>query len=532
MKKLPLRLPPSTLLGILLLSGALQAEVIPDSLFGDNAVLQQGRKVPVWGTASEGEKVTVCFGGQKSEALTKDGKWMVWLDPMDANATPQTMTIKGASNTVTSTNILVGEVWICSGQSNMEWTLQKCTNATAAIAAAVDPQIRLLTVPRSPVDEPQSSAQVTWKECNSTNVPSFSAVAYFFARDLRKNLNIPVGLIGSYWGGTPAEAWTDRKTLASSPVLNAILEKHAKAVTSFDPLKLEEENKKITAQYEAEAAKAVAEGKPKPGGPRLKLAPKVDHRRPCALYNGMIAPLQPYAIRGVIWYQGENNSGEAKLYQTLFPAMIGNWRSAWNQGDFPFLFVQIAPYKKMTPEIREAQLLTWKRTPNTSMAVITDVGNPENIHPTNKEPVGQRLALAARALAYGEKIEYSGPLYKSAETNGNSITINFDHPGKGLLAKDGPLKGFVIAGPDKTFVPAQAEIKGSTVIVSAPLVSNPVAVRYGWDFVPDVNLYNQEGLPASPFRTDDWETATNSPTSSPSSTPVIAPSEINKPPRS
>jgi sialate O-acetylesterase len=500
------------------------AEVVPNTLFGNNAVLQQGRKVPVWGTASEGEKVSVSFGGQKVETVSKDGKWMVWLDPMKADATPKTLTIAGSTNTVTSTNILIGEVWLCGGQSNMEWALAKCTNAAEAIAAASNPQIRLLTVPRSPIDEPQSSTKVTWNECNSTNARSFSAVAYFFARDLHKDLNVPVGLIGSYWGGTPAEAWTDRKTLAGSPVLNAILEKQAKAEATFDPLKLEEENKKITALYEAEVAKAAAEGKPKPGGPRLKLAPKENHRRPCALYNGMIAPLLPYSIRGVIWYQGENNAGEAKLYRTLFPAMIGNWRNVWNQGDFPFLFVQIAPYKGMTPEIREAQLLTWKKTPNTAMAVITDVGNPENIHPTNKEPVGQRLALAARALAYGEKIEYSGPLYKSAQTNGNSMSITFDHTGKGLLAKDGPLKGFVIAGADKAFVPAQAEIKGETIFVSAPEVTNPVAVRYGWTNSPDVNLYNQDGLPASPFRTDDWETSsTNSTAKAPLPEPPATP---------
>ena len=477
------------------------ADVEPNPLFSDNSVLQRGKRIPVWGKASEGERVQVTFAGQTVQTVAKDGRWTLWLEPLQASRAPQTMIIAG-KNTATVHNVLVGEVWVCSGQSNMEWALQKCVNGAAAVAAAGDPQIRLLMIPKLASDEPQTEAKVQWKECTSDTAKPFSAVGYFFGRDLRKALNVPVGLIGSNWGGTPAEAWTDHKTLATTPGLNLLLERQAKAEASFDPAKLEAENKKITEKYQADVAKAQAEGKPKPNGPRLNLAPKLNHRRPCALYNGMIAPLQPYGIRGAIWYQGENNNGEAKLYQTLFPAMIGNWRATWNQGEFPFLFVQIAPHKNMSPELREAQFLTSQKTPNTAMAVITDFGTAEDIHPTNKEPVGGRLALAARALAYGESLEYSGPVFDSLKIEQGKAVLRFKHTGSGLIAKGGDLKGFTIAGADKNFVPAKAQIVGGTIVVSAEEVKAPVAVRYGWANVPDVNLYNVEGLPASPFRTD------------------------------
>ena len=491
----------SFVIAALSLSVSALAEVTPNPLFSDNSVLQQGKRVPVWGKASEGERVSVEFAGQKVQTVAKDGRWMLWLEPLKASSAPQTMTIAG-QNTITVKNVLVGEVWVCSGQSNMQWMLQRASNGPETVAAAGDPQLRLLTIPPKAVDEPQTEAKVEWKECNSVTAAPFSAVGYFFGRDLRKALHVPVGLISSNWGGTPAEAWTDRKTLESTPVLNGILEAQARAEATFDPVKLEAQNKEIIAKYQAEVEKAKAEGKPKPSGPRLNLAPKVNHRRPCGLFNGMIAPLQPYAFQGVIWYQGENNSGAAKLYQTLFPAMIGNWRATWKQGEFPFLFVQIAPHKNMTPEIREAQLLTFQNVPKTAMAVITDLGNAEDIHPTQKEPVGGRLALAARALAYGESVEFSGPVFDKLKIEQNRAVLSFKHLGSGLLAKDGPLKGFTVAGADGKFVDAKAEIRSGGVVVSSEQVPVPVAVRYGWANVPDVNLYNKEGLPASPFRTD------------------------------
>ena len=480
---------------------ALHAAVKPNNLFSDNAVLQQGIAVPVWGTASEGEKVTVTFAGQTAATVAKDGKWKVTLAALKANATPQTLTIAG-ENKVEIKNVLVGEVWVCSGQSNMAFGLDRAANADLAIQAANDPQLRLLTVPISTKDEPQSEVAVSWTECTSATAAKFSAVGYFFGRGLRQALNVPVGLIHSSVGGTPAEAWTDRQTLESNPELKILLEKHAKRVAEFNPAKLAAVNKKIKEANRKAAAQAKAEGKPKPKATKLSVHPSENRRHPCGLYNGMIAPLQPYAIQGVIWYQGEGNCGEARQYQTLFPAMIGNWRSAWNQGEFPFLFVQIAPHERLTPELREAQFLTWQQTPNTAMAVITDVGEATNIHPLQKDPVGARLALAARAIAYGEKIEYSGPRYEAVKMDGGKAVLSFTHLGGGLIAKDGALKGFTIAGADKNFVPANAEISGANIVVSSDKVAAPVAVRYGWANVPDVNLFNQNGLPATPFRTD------------------------------
>jgi sialate O-acetylesterase len=327
-------------------------------------------------------------------------------------------------------------------------------------------------------------------------------VGYFFGRDLRRALKVPVGLINSSVGGTPAEAWTSRAALEKDPGLKALLERYAESVKNYDPAAAAERQKQAAAKRKQAVAKAKAEGKKAPTAPRAPSDPRTASGRPSCLYNGMIAPLQPFAIAGAIWYQGEANSGRAEEYRTLFPAMIRNWREAWGQDDFPFLWVQIAPHGRMTPEIREAQLLSWQKVPRTAMAVITDVGNETDIHPTQKEPVGDRLALAARAIAYGESLEYSGPVYSSMRIKGSKAILSFKHTGSGLVAKDGELKGFTIAGPDGNFTPAKAKIEGNKVIVESPWVPAPKAVRYGWAATPDVNLFNQEGLPATPFRTD------------------------------
>jgi len=313
---------------------------------------------------------------------------------------------------------------------------------------------------------------------------------------------VPVGLIDSSVGGTPAQAWTSRGTLEGDPELKLILERHAASARQFDPEKAAANHKQALAKYKDAVAKAKAEGTPAPTAPRAPGNPLTSSQRPCGLYNAMIAPLQPFALAGAIWYQGEANSGRASEYRKLFPAMIGNWRQAWGQGDFPFLFVQIAPNQGMTPEIRESQLWTWQHVPRTAMAVITDVGEEKDIHPTKKEPVGARLALAARALAYGEKIEYSGPVFASLTVEGERALLGFTHVGGGLVAQGGELRGFTIAGDDGKFVPATARIDRDKVVVSSPAVTKPVAVRYGWDKTPDVNLFNHDGLPASPFRTD------------------------------
>lgn len=459
--------------GLLLIAAAIaaisvcaSAEVRPNSLFSDNAVLQRGLPVPVWGTASDGETVTVTLQGQRVTTTSRNGKWMLRLKPLEAGG-PYTMTIEG-SNRVELRNVMVGDVWVCSGQSNMEFTLDRCAEKDEATAASADPMLRLLKVPRKPADQPIDDAGVQWVAAGPETTGSFSGVGYFFGRDLRKALGVPVGLIDAAYGGTRIQTWMGERSLRPTEAMNDVLEKWPEWAR--------------------------------------------DRNRVCVLFNGMICPLIPYAIRGVIWYQGEGNTGEACAYRTWFPDMIREWREDWGQGEFPFLFVQLAPYLKIETEpgeshwaeLRESQLLTSLNCPNTAMAVITDYGDQEDIHPQHKEPVGGRLALAARALAYEEKIVFGGPVYRSVTFRGNRAVLDFDSVGGGLLARDGELSGFTIAGEDRKFHNASAGIVGSRVVVHSPNVARPVAVRYGWANYPVVNLFNLEGLPASPFRTDDF----------------------------
>jgi len=448
------------LLGATLSSAVLHAEVKPNILFTDGAVLQRGQNVPVWGTANDGEKVTVEFAGQTATTTAQGGKWKVELKPLKAGG-PFSMKISG-ENEVTVNNLLVGEVWVASGQSNMEWTFNQLFQLEAEKPKANFPQIRMFTVNKVASLTPLDEVQGKWQESSTETVGDFSAVAFFFARDLQAKLGVPVGIISTSWGGTPAQAWTSPEGFEGQPKLKDYA----------DQLK----------------AAAIPENGPQD--------------LPAALYIAMIAPVVPYGMKGVIWYQGESNAGQSKQYQTLFPAMIADWRAKWKLGDFPFLYVQIAPYKDQPPEIREAQFLTLAKSKNTAMAVTTDCGDANDIHPKQKEPVGHRLSLAARALAYGEKIVYSGPLYQEMKAAGGKAWISFSHVGGGLVAKDGDLKGFTIAGADGKFVPAKAVIEGDKVVVSAEGVADPKAVRYGWENVPDVNLFNKEGLPASPFRTN------------------------------
>jgi sialate O-acetylesterase len=483
----------------LLAGGRASAEVKLHALFSDHAVLQQAQPVPVWGTAKDGEKVTVTFAGQTVTTTAKDGRWKVSLQPLKANATPQSLTVAG-ENTVTVTNILVGEVWVCSGQSNMQWGLGKTDNAAPVIAAANDPQLRLFYVPREVADTPQADVAAKWEPCTPQTAEGFSAVAYYFGRDLRKAKDVPVGLIHTSWGGTTAEAWTSRKALESDPLLKPIVESWDKQIASYDPVKQAAQEKAAEAKRLEAGVAPKASAKPAPKA-KKQGSPAKNQNRAAGLYNAMIAPLVPYAMQGAIWYQGESNNGRTKEYQTLFPAMIKCWREDW-QREFPFLFVQIAPHKGMSPQLREAQLLTWQRTPKTSMVVITDYGDAGNIHPQKKAPVGARLALAARAIAYGEKIDYSGPVFESMKVDRDRAVLTFTHLGGGLVAKGGNLKGFTISGTGTNFVPAEAVIEGDTVVVTGKDVAAPGAVRYGWDNVPDVNLFNKADLPASPFRTD------------------------------
>lgn len=450
-------------------------------------VLQQGIAVPVWGWADEGEKVTVTFGGKTESTTAKGGKWMVKLGKYRAGGAPGTLVVQG-NNRIELQDVVVGEVWICSGQSNMEWPFRASYQPQNDIASSANPNLRLFTVPKRKATVPQNDVQASWTQASPQTVSNFTAVGYYFGRDLQKARGVPVGLIHTSWGGSPAEVWMSREALMAS----------------------EEYVEDILNPYEEAVKKAQAENNPRlrPGW------------QPTELYNGMIAPLLPYGIAGAIWYQGESNAGRADQYRRLFVDMIKNWRKDWNQGDFTFLAVQLAPWdnnKKRSieqitekplesdwAELREAQLMATKTIPNVGMAVITDVGDKDDIHPTKKAPVGARLALAARAIEYGEKVEYSGPVYKSMKVKGNKAILSFDHAKSGLEARGGKLTGFAICGPDKQFVWADAVIDGNKVVVSSPAVSEPVAVRYGWANYPVVNLWNKAGLPATPFRTDDF----------------------------
>jgi len=484
--------------------------VTPHGLFTDGAVLQQGMRVPVWGTANDGETVTVTIQNQKVSTTATDGKWMVWLKPLRAGG-PFTMTLAG-ENTVEVRDLLVGEVWVCSGQSNMEWPLAMAANAQEALPQSTDPMLRLFTINHAESHKPLHEVSSRWKSCDPETVAHFSAVGYFFGRDLRRALKVPVGLISSCRGGTPAEAWTSRNSLENCSELRTVLAKYERRMERYVAA-LEAYRDAVKEQETVATVGLASRERPQRPSQPGKLKPR---RRPSVLYNAMIVPLQPYAIRGVIWYQGEANARRAYQYQTLFSAMIRSWRADWGEGDFPFLFAQLAPFRKSEAgpqdsswaELREAQRQTALAVRRTTMVVTTDVGEENDIHPPRKELVGTRLALAARAVAYHQRIECVGPTYRTMQVQGDRVILRFKHVGGGLVARGEELLGFTIAGEDRQFVNARAAIKGARVVVSSSQVPHPVAVRYGWANYPVVNLYNKAGLPASPFRTDDFPLTT------------------------
>ncbi len=621
------------------------AEIQPSHLFGDNAVLQRDCDLPVWGTAPAGDSITVEFAGQTVAVQSENGKWMTRLKPVQAGG-PYNMIFADRSTKLVLTNILVGDVWLASGQSNMRRPLGPCSwappvdNWQEEVAMAKYPRLRQFYVPEAIAYSPRTEANGYWTVCSPQAVRDFSAVAYFFGRDLQRVIKVPVGILDATYGGTVAAAWTSEGTLEkmagvaeslslvrkfavngidtnqylssldgwyhrndpgckarlswSSPALDTADWKEMDlpgfwkngglpdyrgvvwfrkvvslpavwagkpAILNLGPIDdldttwvngvrvgamqhkggirrylipasvLKSGENVIAVRVLATGPSGGIYGKPQ----QMQLSASSDDQKPpislagtwkyrasnplsksqpvpmnpignpnldSVLYNGMIAPLERFPIKGVIWYQGENDSYRARQYRTLFPALIADWRAHWQEGDFPFLFVQIAPFRFNTPELREAQLLTLNKSPNTAMVVITDAGDADVIHPPNKQVVGERLALAARALAYGEPVEYSGPLFHSLKIKGPEAILSFTHVGSGLKSGGGPLKGFTIAGKNMKFVSAQAEIRGDTVVMTSDQVTHPVAVRYGWSNVPDVNLYNREGLPASPFRTD------------------------------
>ncbi len=637
---------PRLLACALLVATPLAAAIQLASPFGDHMVLQQGRPVPVWGTAAPGEKVTVEFAGRKKSAVAAaDGRWRIDLRKMDASAESRTLTVTGSESgaPLVLSDVLVGEVWLCGGQSNMERQLglrsgqKPIVNWEQEVAAANHPLIRQLYVKQTRGTSPQNAVDAHWTVCSPATVADFTAVGYFFARDLHAARGVPVGIIHSSWGGTPAEAWTSEAGLRDFPEFSESLEAMRKrtahpeearraysekletwyrandpgsaaawrspdfpdadwetmnlptpweeaghpdfdgivwfrksfdlpagwtgrdlelrlsAIDDIDTTWVNGVEVGATSDWSAPRVYRIPAAALRPAGNviavrvldtganggiwnkelpmsiapvnatdtpvslagpwRVQFAMKLGRDRPptdvaqspsapTVLYNGMIAPLVPYAIRGATFYQGEANASRATQYRTLFPAMIADWRRQWGEGDFPFLFVQIAPFKDQPPEIREAQFIAWRNTKNTAMTVTIDVGDANDIHPANKAPVGARLALAARALAYGETLEYSGPVFSRAKFKDERAILSFTHVKNGLMAKDGPLTGFTVAGHDGVFHPAQAAIAGDQVVVTSADVAKPVAVRYGWANVASGNLFNRDGLPASPFRTD------------------------------
>jgi sialate O-acetylesterase len=456
------------------------------SLFGSHMVLQRGQKDRIWGKADPGEEVTVTIDHQvKTAKAGPDGKWLVTLDPMPAGG-PHTLTIVG-ENTITLGDILVGEVWLCSGQSNMEWPVASANDADLESRTADMPSIRLISVPKVGTQEPQDDFVGKWEVCTPETVKSFSAVGYFFGRQLSRTLDVPIGLIDDAWGGSACEAWVRRDVLAADSRYVALLDRWKK-IESGDQ----------AAQGQPKNIKALLSGNSRPGN----------------IYNGVLKPTIGYGMRGVIWYQGESNASRAYQYRDLFPLMIQSWRDEWQIGDFPFYWVQLADYRAEKPEpaesdwaeLREAQTMTLSRLPNTGQAVIIDLGEVQDIHPRNKQDVGKRLARWALARDYGIAVPYQSPTYKAMEKQGNKIVVSFDSVGAGLKPFDVPAPhGFAVAASDRKFVWAEAKLVGrDRVEVWASDVSDPVAVRYAWADNPVCNLYSREGLPVTPFRTDDW----------------------------
>ncbi len=466
-------------------------------------VVQRGLPVHVWGFAEPGEAVSATFRGETRGATADDlGHWSIYLTPGDAGG-PFEMKIQG-TNTITLSDVLAGDVWVASGQSNMEFAVRGVDNANQEIAAANYPKIRLFHVLTASSEFPLENVLVnSWVACDSRTVADFSAVAYFFGRDLHEKTGVPVGLVSTSWGGTPVDAWTSLRAIAADSSLMPVFAEWSKMMDARSTSFLRWQGQ--LTQWEQAVVRAKVEGKPAPNHPWM---PNLDQSwRPAGLYNAMIAPFTPFPIRGAIWYQGESNASQerAPLYAHLFQAMIRDWRRAWGVGDFPFYFVQLANFKtgadSRWPELREAQRETLALA-NTGMAVTIDIGNADDIHPKNKQDVGARLARWARATLYGESIEYSGPLFRQATADGGNLRVWFDHAA-GLDARGGALTGFEIAGADRKFVPAEARIDGSTVVVSAAQVASPVNVRYAWSDNPVCNLYNAAGLPASPFRSGE-----------------------------
>jgi len=493
----------------LLCGCSVRADVQLPALFGDHMVLQQKQTIPVWGKADPGESVTVTLGKRHATTVAGvDGTWRVRLAALSV-AKPLTLTIMG-KNTVTVNDVLLGEVWLCSGQSNMQFGLKGANNAETEIAAANYPTMRMFAVNAPVAQTPQAEVKGHWIVCSPQTAGDFTAVGYLFGREILQTRHIPVGLLHVSQGWTPAESWMSAEMIRANPDTAYIADRWEKIAKDYPAAK--QKYDRLMGEWTTASATAKAAGHPEPPQPVPPPDPNFLHRS-SGFWNGGVAPLIPYAIRGVVWYQGETNDSRAFQYRKLFPNLIRGWRKAWGQGDFPFLFVQLAnvlppdptPVNSEWAELRESQAVGLAE-PNTGMAVTIDIGEEKNVHPKNKQDVGHRLALLARVKVYGEKIPAYSPQYDHMAVLGRTMRVTFTHAYKGLQTKDNqPLSGFAIAGADHKFVSAQAKTEGNAVVVWADAVPNPVAVRYAWANNPaGCNLYNSANLPAVPFRTDDW----------------------------
>ena len=511
-----LRLPLVCLLALL---SAARAEIKLPAIIGDNMVLQQKQSNPIWGWDAPGTEVTVSFAGQtKSAKADAKGKWTVKLDALPANAKPATMTIKGSDSRVLK-NILVGEVWICSGQSNMQWNVAGCWDGDLEIATAKFPNIRLISVPQVGTQEPQDDFKGEWAPCSPENVGRFSAVGFFYGRLLHQMLDVPVGLINNAWGGSSAEAWVRRDVLEKDGRFTNMLATWDKTAKDLSSDAAKQKYEAALANWKKLAA-AAKEAK-KPFNTRAPQSPDQQlngNHRPANIYNGVLHPTIGYGIKGTIWYQGESNAGAAYEYGYLFPLMIQHWRTEWKQGDFPFYWVQLADFKDEMPlpgdsqwaELRESQTKTQNAVKNGGQAVIIDIGEASDIHPKNKRDVAERLARLALVNDYGFKMPSRSPEYKSIEIKGGKAVVTLDTFGSSIRAVDArEVKGFAICGEDKKWVWANATIVGNDKVdVSSPSVPKPVAVRYAWADNPVCNLYSKDGLPVTPFRSDDFPMTT------------------------
>ena len=494
-------------LALMFIMASVQAEVKMPNIFGSNMVLQREKNVPVWGWANPNEKVTVKFNGQTKETTANEaGKWQVILDPLTAGG-PFKLEVSG-TNALAFDNVLVGEVWLCSGQSNMQMSVKSSLDSEKEIAAANYPEIRIFQIPNVMNNLPQNNVNSTWKICSPETVPGFSAAAYFFGREIYQSLKIPVGLINSSWGGTRIEPWTPPVGFQSVPELkNITAQLNLKDPASDAHKKLTDETvKKYEAWLEA-TKKAVAADQLLTAPPvcPVEILPYTNHQQPTVLFNAMINPLVPLAFRGALWYQGESNRGEGMLYFYKMQALVNGWRTVFNNNDLAFYFVQLAPYKygnnpQALAEIWEAQTAALS-IPNTGMAVTVDIGNVKNIHPTNKQEVGRRLALQALNKTYGKKdVVCDSPLFDSMRLDGDKAVITFKNAVE-LKTRDGKTPDwFEISGADGQFKKADVVIAENTVILSASGIEKPLAVRFAWSHIAEPNLVNEAGLPAAAFR--------------------------------